>query len=257
MKRLFHHAADAIPAAIITAGVALSFAPFVIGSHWAALWIVSLAARSIAPVHHHCHSHRRTYRYSVFNHAYDLVLMLAAGNTTAVWELQHVLGHHQAYLEPAADPAGTTRFGGGPLQRIIFTIAGDFCSFGDSIAVARRQREPGWWVARLVSQQAAQLVVLAALIYWNPRAALSFFVIPWIILRWFVFYYSYSQHHGAPNHDVYSGSITRFGWTNAVFLNVGHHTAHHEKPTLHWTLLPARTQTILARIPKACLRGAA
>ena len=96
---------------------------------------------------------------------------------------------------------------------------------------------------------------MALLLYWNASMALAFFIVPNIVLRWTVFYFSYAQHAEAPLEDVYSGSVTRFGWTNAVFLNVGHHTAHHEKPTLHWSLLPERTSLILDRIPASCLRG--
>jgi hypothetical protein len=41
---------------------------------------------------------------------------------------------------------------------------------------------------------------------------------------------------------------------NRVTFNIGHHTAHHEKPTLHWSLLPARTAQIRERIHPACFR---
>jgi len=78
--------------------------------------------------------------------------------------------------------------------------------------------------------------------------------VPWLLLRWIVFWFSYAQHDDVPMLDVYSGSVTHFGWTNRMYLNVGHHTAHHEKPTLHWTRLPARTARILERIPSTCLR---
>lgn len=260
MKRLFHHPADAVPTVIITAGAALALLPFFIPlpiGTAAAVLIGSFAARSIAPVHHHCHSHRRVFRLAFFNIVYDCILLLAAGNPTAVWELQHVLGHHQSYLAPERDPAGVARFGGdGPLQRIIFTVAGDFSSIADSFRVARRQKHAARMTTKLVAQLALMVVVSGGLIFWNPTVALVFVIAPNIVLRWMVFYFSYAQHHGVPNQDVYSGSVTRFGWTNAVFLNVGHHTAHHEKPTLHWTLLPARTEVILQKIPAQCVEGA-
>jgi fatty acid desaturase len=261
VRRLLVHPADALPSAIITVGVALALVPFALrlpGAAVAALLVLSVAARAIAPVHQHCQAHRKLFRNAIFNHFYDFILMLAAGNITAVWELQHVLGHHRSYLNPREDPAGVCRFtGAGPFQRVIFTVAGDLLSCSDSIRIARRQRHARRLLARLLVQQALQLVTLVALLRADAPLALLFFVAPAVLLRWSVFYFSYAQHAEVPGDDVYSGSVTRFGWTNAVFLNVGHHTAHHERPGLHWSLLPARTARIVTRIPPSCLRGAA
>jgi beta-carotene hydroxylase len=241
--------ADLAPAAVITAGTALAFVPFAVELPPAALvtvWLVALVARSIAPVHQHCHAHYKVFQQPVLDAAYDAILALAAGNVTAVWEHQHVRGHHRLYLGKRGDPANNDRFGGGRLR---FTILGDALSFVDSLRLADRRTLP-----RLVRQQLLQLAALAALVLVDPVLALAFFAIPWLLLRWAVFWFSYAQHDRVPMRDVYSGSVTHFGWTNKLYLNVGHHTAHHEKPTLHWTRLPARTQLIIERIPEACLR---
>src|SRR5262249_27204060 len=137
VRRLPCHPADVLPSSIITVGVALALVPFVVPLPVAAcvpLLLVSFAARAIAPVHQHCHAHRKLFHHAIWNDFYDFILMLAAGNITAVWELQHVLGHHRLYLTPHSDPAGVTRFtAAGRLQRLIFTVAGDALSLGDSL----------------------------------------------------------------------------------------------------------------------------
>lgn len=258
MKGLLVHRLDAAPTAVITAGVALSLLPFAAQFPLPALiaiWLVSFAARSIAPVHQHCHAHRPLFRRRWANQAYDLVLMLAAGNTTAVWELQHVIGHHGAYLRREGDPAAVDRFmADGPLQRIVFTVAGDFLSIADSFRIARAERSQ-WRITRLCGQLALQAGSLAALFALDPWLAFWFAALPALLLRWTIFWVSWGQHHGVPNDDVYSGAVTSFGWENAVFLNVGHHTAHHEQPGLHWSLLPERTAEIRHRLPASCLQG--
>ncbi|HUJ60195.1 MAG TPA: fatty acid desaturase [Kofleriaceae bacterium] len=244
-------AADLAPAAIVTGGVALALVPFWVALPPAALvgvWIASLAARSVAPVHQHCHAHYKVFGRGALDAAYDAILMLAAGNTTAVWELQHVRGHHRSYLARAGDPANNDRFGGGRLR---FTVLGDALSVLDSIRVARGDRRA---LARLGRQIAGQIAVMAVLAWSRPALAIALFVVPWLLLRWAVFWFSYAQHDQVPMNDVYSGSVTHFGWTNRLYLNVGHHTAHHEKPTLHWTRLPGRTAQIMERIPATCLR---
>jgi len=243
------HPTDLVPAAVIVGGVALAAVPFVVplgAPALVALWLVSTAARSVAPVHQHCQAHYKIWQHPLADSAYDAVLMLAAGNITAVWELQHVAGHHRHYLARTGDPASNHRFGGGRLR---FTLCGDAMAFVDSLQLARGRMR---W--RLVRQQVAQLAALALLVWWAPALALAFVLAPWLLLRWLVFWISYGQHDDVPMEDVYSGSVTHFGWTNRIYLNVGHHTAHHEKPTLHWTLLPARTAQIRGRIPSPCLR---
>jgi len=58
-----------------------------------------------------------------------------------------------------------------------------------------------------------------------------------------------------PSTNVYDASVSVLGSRfNALNFKIGHHTAHHEKPTLHWSLLPLRTRAIAARIPPACFR---
>ena len=240
---------DAVPAAVIAAGVALAAVPFATSLSLpvlAALWLVSTLLRSLAPVHQHCHAHYTVFRSGLLDALYDVVLMLAAGNTTAVWENQHVRGHHRMYLG-SGDPAANGRFGG---SRLAFTILGDAMSVVDSWRIARGLQQR----VRLVGQVALQLAVLVVAFAADAQLALAFVVVPWLLLRWLVFFISYAQHDDVPMTDVYDGSVTHFGLANRFYLNVGHHTAHHEKPTLHWTLLPARTAQIMERIDPACLR---
>jgi fatty acid desaturase len=146
----------------------------------------------------------------------------------------------------SGDPAANGRFGS---SRLVFTILGDAMSIVDSWRIGRGAER-----VRLVSQVAVQAGVLACAFVVDPAMAVAFVVVPWLLLRWLVFFISYAQHDDVPMTHVYNGSVTHFGVANRFYLNVGHHTAHHEKPTLHWTLLPARTAQILERIPSACLR---
>lgn len=242
---------DLVPASVITVGTALAAVPFGVALPMPALgaiWLLSTALRSVAPVHQHCHAHYRVFRHGLLDALYDLVLVLAAGNTTAVWELQHVRGHHREYLARTHDPANNDRFGA---SRVAFTLLGDAMSIADAWRISSAHRALR---VRLVVQVSMQATLLVAACLLDPALAIAFVLVPWLLLRWAVFWFSYAQHDRVPMHDVYSGSVTHFGLTNRLYLNVGHHTAHHEKPTLHWSLLPARTHQIIERIPPACLR---
>jgi len=261
-RGLFRYRLDLAPTLVITGAVALGVAALWLDHVW--LWLVvpvSFAARLPAPAHQHAQGHLTIFRSAALNAIYDQILALASGHTTAVWELQHSLGHHLQYLDARRDVAGAERFAlarRGPqlARRLVFMVFADALTVPDAWAIAaqfpakrRRLR------VRLAWQTAAQLAVLAALLAIDPVVALAAFVIPNIVLRWLVGWIAFAQHDGVPATDTYSGAMNHFGFLSRLLLNVGHHTAHHEKPTLHWSLLPLRTQKIIHLIPPALLRG--
>ena len=100
-----------------------------------------------------------------------------------------------------------------------------------------------------------QTLLTGLLLAWNWQVALAFVVLPNFLSAWLIWWQSYPHHHEMPCTSIYDGSMTVERWAyNRVTFNIGHHTAHHEKPTLHWTRLPERTRLIVERIPATCLR---
>ena len=245
---------------MITGAVVLGLMAFALDHRW--LWIivpVSFAARLPGPAHQHAQGHLTIFRHGPLNALYDAILSLGTGHTTAVWELQHSLGHHLDYLDPVADVAGSERFlrrGPALIRRLVFMVAADAFTIPDGYRIAARypakRRRLSW---RLTYQLAIQLALYAVLLAIDPVVALAVFVIPNVILRWLVGWVAFAQHDGVPATNTYDGSANDFGFLSRLLLNVGHHTAHHEKPTLHWSLLPTRTATIMKRIPPALLIG--
>jgi fatty acid desaturase len=198
------------------------------------------------------------FRARALNIAYDAVLTLVTGYPTALWELHHNIGHHQSFLDPKSDVASVLdQKTGRPVSRLWYTIRGNWTILPDSLRIARRQAARGKTklLDKLVRELVVQGLVLALLFVWNAKLALIFFVGPNLLAAALVWWESYVHHLGVPGTNVYDGSVTaleaRF---NRLNFNIGHHTAHHEKPTLHWSLLPGRTAHILPKIPAACVR---
>jgi fatty acid desaturase len=259
---LFRYRLDLAPTLVISGAVALGVVGLFVAHVWL-WWIVplSFAGRLPAPAHQHAQGHLTIFRASAANAIYDQILALGSGHTTAVWELQHSLGHHLDYLDARADVAGAERFAWtrerAPLvRRLWFMFAADALTIPDAWQIAARYPAKRRRLrVRLASQVITQLAAYAAVLAIDPIAALAVFVIPNVILRWLVGWIAFAQHDGVPAHDTYSGSVNQFGFLSRLLLNVGHHTAHHEKPTLHWSLLPLRTAAIRSRIPGALLVG--
>jgi fatty acid desaturase len=261
---LFRYAIDRRSVAIVLVTALLSVSPFLLlPAHlatWelAVLWGLSLYARCFGPYAQHNHGHLPVFRARALNVAYDAVLTLITGYPTALWELHHNLGHHHNVLEPEKDVASILDpRTGRPVSRLWYTIRGNWTIVPDSIRIARREAARGKpkLLRKLTAELVLQVAVLGLLLALNAKLALIFVVGPNLLAAALVWWESYVHHLGVPGDDVYSVSVTVLGRRfNALNFNIGHHTAHHEKPTLHWSLLPERTARILPKIPASCLR---
>jgi fatty acid desaturase len=263
-RGLLRYRLDLAPTLVVTASVALGLVAVFTPISRAWLWLIvplSFAGRLPAPAHQHAQGHLTIFVSDFANAIYDNLLALAAGHTTAVWEIQHSLGHHLQYLDARKDVAGSERFALGRtrstlVRRLVFMVFADALTIPDAYQIAARfPAKRRRLRVRLIQQTLLQAAVLVALLAVNPVATLAVFLIPNIILRWLVGWLAFAQHDQVPATDTYSGSMNEFGFLSRLLLNVGHHTAHHEKPTLHWSLLPTRTKKILHLIPSACLKG--
>lgn len=262
--RTLRYPSDLRPVVIVCLAALLTLSPFLLGgAHlpaWALalLWLASLYARSHGPYAQHNHGHLTVFRARPLNVAYDALLALVTGYPTALWELHHNIGHHQSFLDPKTDVASILdRTTGRPVSRVWYTIRGNWTILPDSFRIAWRQAARGRpkLLRKLVGELALQAIVTALLVSWSWKLALLFLVGPNALAAGLVWWESYAHHLGVPATGVYDGSVTaldsRFNRAN---FNIGHHTAHHEKPTLHWSLLPRRTAQIRGKIPASCVR---
>jgi len=267
----FRYSADVRPVAWVHLAALLSVSPLILTQlapltgHTLAvweltlIWLVSLYARCRGPYSQHNHAHLPVFGARALNTAYDAVLTLITGYPTALWELHHNVGHHRTFLEPETDPASNFDAKTGRLHsRLWYTIRGNATIHRDSFRIGKAEAQRGRprLLQKLWFELALQMVVLGALLAWNAKLTVLFIVIPDLLAGGLVWWESYVHHLGVPSTGTYDGSVTTTGkHFNHVNFNIGHHTAHHEKPTLHWSLLPGRTDVIAAKIPEACWRG--
>ena len=220
--------------------------------------LVLLVLKNAALGAQHNHAHLKVFRSAELNFVYDTLLTQLTGYTTPEWELQHARGHHQHYLTPRQDLTTPLTPAGEVMGIWAYAWKGTRLGFQEGLSIALQdwragKRKP---LYRLAFHCGVQLLITVALCYWNLPMALLFFVGSNILNRYGLWWGTYWQHVKAPGEHVYAASntTTHLG-LNTLTFNNGYHTAHHEKPGLHWSLLPARTREIRDQIPARCLRN--
>lgn len=260
-RGIFKYPADVWPVLVVTAVVGLSFVPFVVDMPLWALagyWVFMLWARSFGPYAQHNHAHLPAFENRFLNRVFDTLLTQTTGYPTALWELHHNRGHHRHFLTPEKDVATVLDLETGKVvSQWWYALRGNLTIVRDSLRIDREEVAAGRRSLRgkLFTEFAIQTAITIALLAWDPLLTFAFFIVPNATMSWFIWWESYPHHLQVPGTNIYDGSVTVTGkWFNFLNFNIGHHTAHHEKPTLHWSLLPGRTEKIREKIPEVCIR---
>jgi fatty acid desaturase len=257
---IFKYSKDSVPVGMVFLAVGLSMIPVLI--HLPLWFLVPyfflvIFVRSFCPFAQHNHAHLPVFNSSALNHVYDAFLTLATGYATALWELHHNRGHHRHFLSPEKDVARIVDLKSGEVMpRWWYGIRGNLTILRDSISIGFQEAREGKksLLPKLTGEIIVQWAIGIALLVLNPVMTIAFFVIPNIFASFFVWWESYPHHLHVPTQSIYDGSVTIQNKVyNLQTFNIGHHTAHHEKPTLHWSLLPQRTEAIRDQIPAMCL----
>jgi fatty acid desaturase len=260
-RGIFKYRVDVWPFAIVVVTLALSVLPFCVTLPiWllGAVWVAVLYLRTFAPFIQHNHAHLPVFNARALNLAYDVLLAQNTGYATSLWELHHNRGHHRHFLDPDKDVAtvnypGTTT----AMPRWYYALRGNLTIHRDAIRIGLDERRANRksLLPKLSFELAVQIAITAVGFAMAPWLTLAFFIVPNALSALLVWWQSYPHHHELETKTVYGASITDdHGITNFMTFNIGHHTAHHEKPTLHWSLLPLRTARIRHLIDPRCIR---
>jgi fatty acid desaturase len=250
---VFRYSADRLPVALIA--LLFVFDLLVYASVEHPLWLFAWTLAGIVPKGYICawnhhHQHTAVFRWSVLNRALELMYALQTGVTTHVWRLHHTIGHHQNYLDQSKDESRWLGEDGEPMGVIRYTLVTTLTAYPRAWAQARRYpRLRGTMLAMGLVTAA----VLAALIAMRPLAATFVFVLPMMLSLIITSWATYTHHAGrsTASHYAASTNILHRGY-NILSGNLGYHTAHHYKPGVHWSELPALHAKIAHKIPEDC-----
>lgn len=251
---ILRYKADRGPIAYVLACFALRMALLVLASPLiCAISVLPLAILGmfVAPINHH-HQHVNTFRNAWVNRMYDLILAVQSGAGPYTWVLHHNLGHHVNYLNQAPhespDESRWTRQDGTQMGRIEYTI---HLLLHHQIDIVRIGLRHPRHLRYFLLMKLPLWGLISAGLYVRPLETILLFLLPAFITLAHTVWATYEHHAGCETTDHLDASRNRDNRVyNILTGNLGFHTAHHKRPGLHWSLLPALHAQIRDGIPE-------
>jgi beta-carotene hydroxylase len=208
---------------------------------WILLYVVGWLAVSAANVKHN-HMHKRTFRSAWLNIGLDHWVGLLTGTTATSIISEHNQRHHgHSNSEDDFVRASLVGYRSQWLNVLCFFPKAIY-----ELYVRKPLDFPIWWRChrrlfwRALAEQMTLWGAFGVLLYLNWRATLLCFLLPWIFGQWWLITFNLLHHQALDQDDPWQNSRNLVNhWTNYLFFNAGYHTAHHLRPTLHWSELPA------------------
>ncbi len=191
----------------------------------------------------HNHAHLPLWTNKPMNRLSDYWIALLQGHPVAVIFPTHIENHH-VYNHGALDEARTYRFGGDHNHLWGYLVH----PFHAIITLRRLVFKAVVRDRHAVLQLALICLAYVVLGLTDFRKLFLFIIIPQFFgLHWFLSS-NYLQHAHADPHSKANFARNFTGAVNFFWLNIGFHAAHHQKPELHWSKLPALHQHIKSNL---------
>jgi fatty acid desaturase len=248
--RVYRYREDVVPSLVVAAVFAIQlYTFFFVESLWAVAGVMaSLLAFSAMPGSiSHNHHHVSTFTRPLLNRFYEVVLFLETGVPPYAWTLHHNLGHHKDYLDQEKDPANWRQPDGSVMSRLRYDVVGALRIYPEIWRIGRAYPE---LFRRFKLWASISLVVLGAFVVLDPLKALVLFVVPMPLMYLGLLDNTYMQHSDLDTDSELTASRNTVSKLyNFISWNLGYHTAHHIKPHVHWSRLPAFYAEIEPFIP--------
>lgn len=251
MRQIYRHPADRLPSVIVLLFFGVQLATFFLAeSLWtvAAVMAVLLSLSALPGSIAHNHHHVPTFLSPWLNRGYEVILFLETGITPYSWTIHHNIGHHKDYLDQDRDPANWRLPDGSVMSRVRYDVVGALRIYPEILRIGRDYPElfRRWKVWSTVS-----LLVLCVFVVLDPLKALVLFVLPMPVMYLGLLDNTYMQHSDLDTSSHFTASRnTTNRLYNLISWNLGYHTAHHLKPHVHWSRLPALDEEIRHRMPE-------
>jgi fatty acid desaturase len=252
LKKIFRYPIDAWAALLV---LSLFVAQLAVYLYVENVWLVILASVLLLPArlsvigYNHNHVHSATFVNPVLNRLLEIMMFFETGTSPYSGALNHIVGHHATYFQPELDTLNWKRPDGTPMSKHEFTFKAALRHYPSCFFFGKRTK--GGLFRNFVIYTTICMVLLAALVVYNPVSALIVYVVPMLAMIYMLKLAAYAHHTGLPQGDHYIASRSNTSkFYNWLTWNSGYHAAHHFKQALHWSLLPAYHAELAAKIPQ-------
>lgn len=186
--------------------------------------------------------HSPIFRKKSWNKSFQFVLSLSYGYSVSAFVPGHNFSHHKE-TQTLKDTMRTyrARFSWNFLNQLLFffMVTPEIMST-ERKWIAKMSKEKPLWVRQWFWEILLVHAVKIGMLFIDWQAALFFIWLPHVYGTWGIVGTNLWQHDGTDQSHEFNHSRTFTNkFLNFVAFNNGYHGAHHDKPGLHWSLLPA------------------
>jgi beta-carotene hydroxylase len=195
----------------------------------------------------HNHHHHPTFRHALPNRVFEVLMFFQLGMLPYGYTLHHNIGHHRHYLDQTVDTNRWRRPDGRTMGSWEFAWRLCVAMYPNVWRIGRAHPTVFRKFLRMAWTCAAIFALLCAI---DPVNAILVFALPLPPALLLQAQATHHQHAGLATTDPLhaSRSVTDRRY-NLRTMNLGYHAAHHLRPGLHWSKLPAFHARIADRLP--------
>lgn len=237
----------AISTSLLVAGWLLPFNAYVAAGIFGGMMLMAIPTAVIA----HNHNHVRTWKSKPLNTLTDYWITLFYGFPAFAWIPTHNKNHHK-HNNTEEDHTKTWRYSekNNLLTLVTYPAVSSWFQQGaikNYLGKMRDRLPQRFWF--YVSQYVLIGLFLAGAFWLDWRKALLYVLIPQQFSLFSILCINYMQHIHSDEKSEWNHSRNFVGPVlNFYLLNNGYHTAHHEKPGIHWSELPEAHEEIADKI---------
>ncbi len=245
----FKYKEDIIPVYIFVSLFILDVYMYILWISWIYLWlycIFSIITKSCIAAWNHHHQHVQTFSLPILNRLLEIMYWFQTGIVWYGWVLHHNLWHHAHYQDQSKDESAWKSPKGKRYSPFMYTWVVSVTAYYRAWLVGKKHHKIQKYFLFMCL---IQLTILIVLIIIQPLQAIVIFLIPMITGIIITVYTTYHHHSGLESDNPYKSSYNIISpWYNFFTGNLGYHTAHHLKWSLHWSKLPEFHKTIESKI---------